>query len=200
MVELPKGYKKMGASTVLRNIDEFQCDIFYRQVCSGLEISDSMMKRAEHLKTFGNLDVYTRSPEDVFLFKGVTERNADLDDMRVLAGMGLDWNVIKEECISQEKRKIWEAFLATKLTELKAKFNIEAPILKELWKRVGDELVSKMFQEIVKSGKHTFEEIYEVIKEKYKYSESWTRRELKRLVEKGTLKARKEKRKLKYFL
>ncbi|MEM2939334.1 MAG: DUF6036 family nucleotidyltransferase [Candidatus Bathyarchaeia archaeon] len=200
VVELPEEYEKVGASVVLRNIDEFQYDLFYKQVCRGLEISEGMIKRAEHLKTFGNLDVYMMSPEDVFLFKGMTERNADLDDMRVLAGIGLNWNVIKEECISQEKRKIWEAILAAKLAELKVKFDVESPILKELWKRAGDELVSKVFQEIVKAGKHTFKEIHEVIKEKYKYSESWTRRELKRLVEKGILKARKEKGKLKYFL
>ncbi|MEM2148082.1 MAG: BlaI/MecI/CopY family transcriptional regulator [Candidatus Bathyarchaeia archaeon] len=200
VVELPRVYEKMGVSAVLRNMDGFQCDLFYKQVCSGLEISGGMIRRAGHLKTFGNLDVYMMSPEDVFLFKGMTERNADLDDMRVLAGMGLNWNVIREECLSQEKRKIWEAFLAARLSELKAMFDIEVPILKEFWKRAGDELVSKVFQEIVKAGKHTFEEIHEVIKNKYKYSESWTRRELKKLVEKGILKARKEKRRLKYFL
>jgi len=200
VVELPKEYGKMGASAVLRNADEFQCDLFYKEVCKGLDISDGIIKRAEHLKTFGNLDVYMMSPEDVFLFKSVTERNADLDDMRILAGVGLDWNVIKEECISQEKMKIWEAFLAKKLAELKAKFDIEAPILRELWKRAGDQLVSKVFQEIVESGKHTLDEIHDEIRKKYKYSESWTRRELKRLVEKGILKTRKEKRKLEYFL
>lgn len=200
VVKLPKEYEKMGASAVLRNADNFQFDLFYKQVCRGLKISNNMIKRAEHLKTFGNLDVYMMSPEDVFLFKGMTERNADLDDMRVLAGIGLDWNIIKEECISQEKRKIWEAFLATKLAELKAKFGIEAPILKELWKRAGDELVSKVFQEIIRAGNHTFKEIHQAIRKKYKYSESWTRRELKKLVDKGILKTKKEKRKLKYFL
>jgi len=200
VVKLPKEYEKMGASAVLRNIDEFQCDLFYKQVCRGLRISDRMINRAEHLKTFGNLEVYMMSLEDIFLFKGMTERNADLDDMRVLAEIGLDWNVIKEECISQEKRKIWEAFLATKLTELKAKFGVEVPIIKELWKRAEDELVSRVFQEIVRSGKHTFDEIHEVIKKKYRYSESWTRRELKRLVDKGILKVRKERGKLKYSL
>jgi hypothetical protein len=200
VVKLPKEYEKIGASTVLRNIDGFQCDLFYKQVCGGLEISDSMINRAEHLKTFGNLEVYMMSLEDIFLFKGMTERNVDLDDMRVLAEIGLDWNIIKEECISQEKRKIWEAFLATKLTELKDKFGVEAPILKELWKMAGDELVSRVFQEIVGSGKHTFDEIHEVVKKKYKYSESWTRRELKRLVDKGILKVKKEKGKLNYSL
>lgn len=163
VVELPKEYTKIGASAVLRNADNFQCDLFYKQVSRGLEISDSMIKRAEHLKTFGNLEGYMMSPEDVFLLKGMTERNADLDDMRVLAGIGLNWKVIKEECISQEKRKIWEAFLATKLAELKAKFGIEAPILKDLWKRAEDELISKVFQEIIMAGNHTFKEIHEAI-------------------------------------
>jgi hypothetical protein len=200
VVELPNEYEKLGASAVLRNPDGFQCDLFYKQVCKGLVISAGIESRSKPLKTFGNLDVYLMCPEDVFLFKGMTERNADLDDMRVLAEMGLDWNLVMEECTSQEKRKIWEAFLATKLAELKAKFGIEAPILKKLWKRAGDELVNRVFTEIVEAGNDTFDKIHEVIMRKYGYSESWTRRELKRLVKKGILKARKEKRKLKYSL
>jgi len=200
VIKLPKEYEKLGTSVVLGNPDGFQYDLFYKQVCKGLVISAGMETRSKLFKTFGNLDIYLMCPEDVFLFKSMTERNADLDDMGVLAEIGLDWNLIKEECISQEKKRIWEAFLATKLSELKNKFGIEAPIIKELWKRAGDELVKKVFTEIVEVGNCTFDKIHEVIKRKYGYSESWTRRELKRLVEKGVLKVNKDKRKFRYFL
>jgi len=100
----------------------------------------------------------------------------------------------------QEKRRIWEYFLVYRLEELKSRFGIEAPIIKELWKIGGDELVKKVFTEIVNEGNDTFDKIHEVIKERYRYSESWTRRELERLVEKGILKVKREKRKLRYFL
>lgn len=79
-----------------------------------------------------------------------------------------------------------------RLEELKSKFGIEAPIIKELWKIGGDELVKRVFTEIIKDGNNTFDKIHEVIKTKYRYSESWTRRELKRLVEKGILKVKRE--------
>jgi predicted transcriptional regulator len=52
----------------------------------------------------------------------------------------------------------------------------------------------------VKDGNGTFGRIHDVIKKKYRYSESWTRRELKRLVEKGVLKVKREKRRLRYIL
>jgi hypothetical protein len=140
------------------------------------------------------------APEDVFLFKSITEREADILDMRSLAERGLNWDVIKEECTLQEKRKIWEYFLVYRLEELKSRFGIEAPIIKELWKIGGDELVKRVFTEIIKDGNDSFDKIHEVVKKRYKYSRSWTRKELRRLVEKGILKAKREKKNLKYSL
>lgn len=200
IIELPKEYKTLGTSAIFRDVKGFQFDLFHRQVCRGLEITERMEERAEFYRTFGNLEVYIMAPEDIFLFKGITEREADLLDMRSLQERGLDWDVIKKECILQEKRRIWEYFLVYRLEELKSRFGIEAPIIKELWIRGGDELVKRVFTEIVKAGNDTFDKIHEVIKRKYKYSESWTRRELKRLVEKGILKVKKDERKFRYFL
>ena len=200
IVKLPKEYEVLGASAVLRDAKGSQFDLFHRQVCRGLEITKRMEERAELYRTFGKLSVYLMAPEDVFLFKSITEREADILDMRTLAERGLNWDVIKEECMLQEKRRIWEYFLVYRLEELKSRFGIEAPIIKELWKIGGDELVRRVFTEMVKDGNDTFDKIHEVIKEKYRYSESWTRRELKRLVEKGILKVKREKGRLRYIL
>jgi len=200
IVTLPKDYEALGASAVLRVAKGFQFDLFHRQVCRGLEITKRMEERAEFYRAFGKLDVYLMAPEDIFLFKSITERETDIIDMRTLAERGLNWNVIKEECVSQEKRRIWEYFLVYRLEELKSRFGIEAPIIKELWKIGGDELVKRVFVEIVKDGNDTFNKIHDVIKEKYRYSESWTRRELRRLVEKGILKLKREKKRLRYVL
>jgi len=200
IIKLPNDYEALGASAVFRDAKGFQFDLFHRQVCRGLEITKRMEERAEFYRTFGKLDVYLLAPEDIFLFKSITEREADIVDMRTLAERGLNWDTIKQECTLQEKRRIWEYFLVYRLEELKSRFGIEAPIIKELWKIGGDELVRRVFTEIVKDGNDTFDKIHEVIKEKYRYSESWTRRELKRLVEKGILKVKREKRRLRYIL
>lgn len=200
IAELLEEYRALGASAVLRNMEGFQFDLFHKQVCKGLEITERIEERAEFYRTFGNLEVYIMAPEDVFLFKSITEREADILDMRGLAERGLNWDVIKEECILQKKRKIWEYFLVYRLEELKSRFGIAAPIIKELWIRGGDELVKRVFTDIVKAGNDTFNKIHGVVNMKYKYSESWTRRQLKRLVEKGVLIKEKDKRKFRYFV
>ena len=200
VVELPKEYAALGASAVLRNAKGFQFDLFHSLVCRGLEITERMKDRAEFYGSFGNLDVYMMTAEDIFLFKSITEREADILDMRTLAERGLDWDIIKNECILQEKRRIWEYFLVDRLEELKSRFGIDAPIIRELWRRGDDELIRRVFTEILKDGNETFDDIHGVIKDKYKYSESWTRRELKRLVERGVLRVNKDKRKFRYFL
>jgi len=91
VVELPKDYDALGASAILRDIKGFQFDIFHKLVCRGLEITDRMEKRAEFYRSLGNLDVYMMASEDIFLFKSITEREADILDMRTLAERGLDW-------------------------------------------------------------------------------------------------------------
>ena len=180
--ELPREYQKLGASAVLRNPDGFQIDVFHRQVCEGLEITERMEGRAHFLKTFGNLDVYLMSAEDVFIFKSITEREADLVDMRALAEVGVDWGVVKEECMFQKKRSIWEAFLVDRLEELKSRFGIEVPITKELRKVAEDEMIKRILMDIIKDGNDTVDKIAKVVKEKSRYSESWTRRQLNGLV------------------
>lgn len=197
-VKLPKEYEVLGASAVLRDAEGFQFDLFHRLVCRGLEITERMEDRAEFYRAFGNLQVYMMAPEDVFLFKSITEREADILDMRTLAERGLDWDTIKSECALQRKREIWEYFLVYRLEELKSRFGIEAPIIRELWRTAGDELIRRVFTEIVEAGNDTFEKIHEVIKSKYRYSESWTRKQLKNLVHEGILKVNKEKKKFRY--
>jgi len=84
IVKLPKEHV-LGASAVLRDAEGFQFDLFHRQVCKGLEITKRMEERAELYRTLGKMDVHLMAPEDVFLFKSITEREADILDMRTLA-------------------------------------------------------------------------------------------------------------------
>jgi hypothetical protein len=200
VLELPAEYRQLGASAILRNAEGFQVDLYYRQVCRGLEVTDRMEGRAEFFKSLGKLDVYLIAPEDIFLFKSITEREADLLDMRVLAESGIRWDTVKEECLLQEKRKAWEYFLVERLDELKEEYGIEAPITRELWKIAGDELVKRVFVAIIEDGNDTVDKIAKAVGERSKYSESWTRKELKKLVDRGIIKVDKKGKKYRYYL
>ena len=74
--------------------------------------------------------VLIASKEDLFLFKGITEREADLDDMRILAQSGLNWETISQECKSQSEISgvCWEDALYQNLIDLKARYSIASPI------------------------------------------------------------------------
>ncbi len=198
VVKLGLAYQKLGASAVLRNKDSFQFDVFLKQVCRALEVTETMLKRAEFYKRFGNLDVYLMSSEDVFLFKSITDRETDLADMETIAKAGINWNIIKKECLSQKKRRIWEAFLVQRLEKLKER-GISAPIIKDLWKSAGDELVKIAILEIIKSRNNSFGEIAKIMKEKYKYSKSWTRKELEKLVKKKIIIKQRNGKKYIYY-
>ncbi len=102
---------------------------------------DEMKLRTTQLWTKGELKLQLASKEDIFLFKGITEREADLDDMRILAESGLDWNIIHQECQNQSTSsgRLWDDALYQKLLDLKEKYHIESPIEKPLRKRARRE-------------------------------------------------------------
>src|SRR5437016_1369298 len=78
-------YSALGTFAIVQDGKGMRFDIFDRQVCRAIQVSEGMTSRARLYRGFGNLDVFLMSPEDIFLFKGITEREADLDDMRILA-------------------------------------------------------------------------------------------------------------------
>jgi len=190
-VELPEEYQRLGASAVMRDSKGFQLDLFFGQVYQGLELTGRMERRAQILKVFGNLDVRLLSADDIFLLKGVTDREADLEDMRILVEGGIDWNTVKEECLLQEKRRIWEDLLVNRLMELKERYGIESPIVRDLMESADLELARRVFTRIIEEGDETLAQIAEAVKERYGYSKSWTRKVLRELTEKGVISRKK---------
>jgi DNA-binding transcriptional ArsR family regulator len=184
----------LGIQMMFRNAGEMQFDVFGRTVCRKLEVSNRMAARSTMLKAYGNLEIRLISPEDIFLFKGMTERDGDLDDMALLAQRGLRWEVVKEECMLQKKRQIWELFLFVKLEELEKRHGIRAPIKEELLRAGGEELIAQIFQSIIGDREMTFSEISKEIHAKYRYSPSWTRKQLHMLEEKGIFEKRRSGR------
>ena len=179
----------LSGPMVFRNAKEMQFDIFLRTVCRKVEISDRMIGRSKRLEIFDRLEVRLISPEDIFLFKGITERESDLDDMAVLAERGLDWRVIEEECSLQRKRQIWELFLFAKLDELEKSHGIVSPIKADLLKAGGEQLIERMFLSIIGTKQMSFKKISDAVLTKYQYSSSWTRKQLKHLVNKKIINA-----------
>ena len=119
--KLTREYQALDATVIMQRPDKMRFDVFARKVCGKLEIDEKMQSRAAFYKTFGNLDVYLMSGEDILLFKGMTERAADLDDMRILVERGTDWDIIKEESFAQKNSGLWADFLGGKLLDLKEK-------------------------------------------------------------------------------
>ncbi|MGB9023495.1 MAG: hypothetical protein WCC94_08685 [Candidatus Bathyarchaeia archaeon] len=176
------GYNALGASAIMEDSRGMRFDIFDRQVCRALEISEAMKARAPLYQSFDHLDVHLMAPEDIFLFKGITERAADLADMRVLAEVRLNWQTIEQECLSQKRSGQWAYMLGTKLLELRAKFGIESPIIENLMDHADLDLLTYVFGNIIGEGNSTFKKIAQAVSERYRYSASWTRKQLTLLV------------------
>jgi nucleotide-binding universal stress UspA family protein len=62
-----------------------------------------MKERASKFADLGNLQIYTCSKEDIFLFKALASvsRTRDLEDLDLLYTSGLDWKIIRTEIIRQ---------------------------------------------------------------------------------------------------
>jgi len=195
---ITKPYREMQANAILENADGFRWDIFDRQVCNALTLSSEMKSRATELYQKGPLKVLLASKEDIFLFKGMTEREADLDDMRMLAESGLDWNIIDRECQNQSAStgRLWENALYQKLVDLKEKHHIETPIEKPLRKRAEEKLIEITLIEEIKKGKYTVGAISRAIKQ----TDDFVRLSLNNLAAKRLIRIDKSHRPYKYFL
>lgn len=191
-------HQELGTRAIFRRADTMQFDVFERVVCRKLEVTERMGSRSRRYATFGPLEVRLISAEDIFLFKGMTEREGDLDDMRILAERGLNWDVVKEECLQQKKRQIWESFLLDRLVELERRFGIKSPIAKDLLASADFELLKAVFRKIVAEGYTTFEEIAGEVSKRLGYSTSWTRKQLRGLVKAKALHSTRSGRRVVY--
>lgn len=104
--------RKLGAYSVYRKLDpeleDFNLDVFVRRVLRGITLTEGIMKRAfipKEFKELEKLKVHLVSPEDIFLFKGVTSlsRSKDVDDIMRLLELGIDFDVVLEEVEAQKE-------------------------------------------------------------------------------------------------
>lgn len=131
VTELSAEYERLGARHCVRNDDNCQIDLFYRQVANKLIFSDGMEQRSEGLATHPPFSVRIASLEDIFLFKSVAERPTDIDDMATLVQSGLDFDTIKDEIETQARLLDGEHFttiVSTSLAELADRHGIQPPL------------------------------------------------------------------------
>jgi hypothetical protein len=191
-VRISKPYRDMEASKILENRDGFRWDIFQQKVCGALTFSKGMISRATDFYNKGLLRILLASKEDLFLFKGITDREADLDDMRLLAESGLDWRIIEQECGNQSalSGRLWENALYENLKELREKHKIKSPIEKTLRKTVEERLAEGALVRAVEEGSFTVA----MISKTTKLPEYFIRKSAQEMEKKGMLRIDRSKR------
>jgi hypothetical protein len=198
---ITKSYCKMKTGAILENKEGFRWDVFINRVCNALMLSEGIKQRANQLYRGGNLTVLIASKEDIFLFKGITEREGDLDDMRILAESGLNWKLISKECQMQSAMAgvPWEMALSQNLQDLNQRYNIVSPIAKEI-RSVAEEKLEILSRETllkeITSGNNTVKGIAEKIRQ----PTSFIRAELKRLEKEKLIRADKNHKPFKFCI
>jgi hypothetical protein len=195
---ITRAYNKMQTNAILENHDGFRWNLFLNKICNALTLSTTMKQRAKQLYKGNSLTVFIAAKEDIFLFKGITEREADLEDMRMLAESGLDWDIINQECQSQSAVSgiPWEDALYQNLQDLKTKHNIESPIEKPLRKAAERKIIETTLLKEIEKGNNTVKSITQKIKE----PQSFVRTELKRLANKGLITVDKSHKPHKFYI
>ena len=182
---ITRAYNKMQTNAILENQDGFRWDLFITKVCNALTLSATMKQRANQLYEGNRLTVLIASKEDIFLFKGITEREADLEDMRILAESGLNWGIVNQECQNQSTASgvPWEDALYQNLLDLKTKYGIESPIEKTLRKAAERKIIKTTLLREIEKGNNTIKGIAQKIKE----PQGFVRTELKKLANNGLI-------------
>jgi hypothetical protein len=189
---LQPAYAKMRASAILENTDRFRWDIFDRVIARKLSLSQGMIDRSHVLYDKTALHLRSLSKEDIFLLKSVTERDLDLEDMRILAESGINWNDVKIECQAQASRtgRIWEDALCEKLIELRERMKVAAPIEKSICEIADKKILENWIIHKVGAGINTVKDLARSAGE----PESAIREAISRLVRKGNLSVDRSKR------
>ncbi len=195
---ITRPYSEMQTNAIMENLEGFRWDIFLNKVCGKLTLSGEMKKRANAIYQGANLKILISSEEDLFLFKSITSREADLDDTAVLARSGLNWDVISQECRDQSELSgiCWEDSLYQTLLDLKEKYRITSLIEKPLRIAAQQKLMEKTLLGQIRSGNNT---IGDIAKE-MKMARGFVSKELNRLVINGVITIDKSERPYKFSL
>jgi DNA-binding transcriptional ArsR family regulator len=133
--DLEAAYNQLDPSIVLEKDGFPRWDIFIETVAGQLQLTEAMIERCDHSFEYSNLRVHLLSLTDIFVFKSITEREGDLEDVALIAQQAdLDWEGIFEEVKTQEDRtgRFFSFAVLDTLDVLEERHNIVAPITDRL--------------------------------------------------------------------
>ena len=163
--DLPDEYKALGSRNILDAPDGVRFDIFVVTVCDALSVSVSMFQRATILPVKDNLFLHIATPEDIFLFKSITNREDDLEDMARMVGPKFQWEIIEQEIHSQKESWIWLNRVYARLLEFEEVKGISSPLIKRLEKDAEVYQAMGMVLEKLEDGPLGKKEIKALLKE-----------------------------------
>jgi len=121
-------YSKLEAFSIFEKPNGYRFDIFIKKVCGKLVLSNKMKDRSNNIYLAGKLNMNIISLEDIFLFKSITNRDDDLADMSIIAGAGLNWDIIRDELRGQPDSWRWYVIFYQNLIALEEKYSIQSPL------------------------------------------------------------------------
>lgn len=140
--DLDPEYEDLGASRIYAKDDAPQWDLFIRVVCRKLRLSPGMKARSKPFEGPGDkLRMRLIAPEDILVFKSITERKGDIPDVDVLWASGLDWDAILDEMRWQcaHSDQAWATSFFDTLQRLESEGR-RIPILDEVDALAADEI------------------------------------------------------------
>lgn len=109
-------------------------DVFERIVMDKFTLTPGMKRRVAEVKECGNLRVHMISNEDICLFKAITYRPDDDDDVLILIGQGLDVRTMRDALREQPIREgmPWPQHVAEQLRKIAQRANVDIPWIDQL--------------------------------------------------------------------
>jgi hypothetical protein len=180
-------YRRMKTRAIIENNDGFRWDVFVNTVCGGLSLSDGIIARAQPFKKLNNITISLVSPEDIFIFKAVTSRPRDREDMFVLFTHGLDMTSIKQEIKQQAKLDeitAWLSFFFVGLDELVEEYHVIIPRYDEFLQMAENEMTERLILIFLQKKPRTIHELTMLIQcEEKDIIESLSVLQTKRLIQ-----------------
>lgn len=133
--DVEDAYDRLDPSIVLEKAGFPRWDLFVETVAGQLQLTDAMIERCDRTIAYGNLRVHLLSLTDIFIFKSITEREGDLEDVALIARRAApDWDGMYEEIETQEELtgRFFSFAVLDTLDVLEDRYDIVAPITDRL--------------------------------------------------------------------
>lgn len=139
--------------------EDSRIDVFLKQVGKMLFLTESMTQRAKKYGTYGRLEVYLASNEDIFLFKIMTSRPGDIQDCDRILKEGMSFDTLYREMVEQSKEegKRWFFWVYENICALEDYNNILIPIKGKVFalvKKHWNERPKDFMSDIADKSKH----------------------------------------------